>query len=171
MTCGQHRRCNQPIQIRPRRCACAFGVSAGRANSSRQMAEAMHLQQVAMDARDGFRFCQSRAASGSARRRVKLARPLWGQIRRFKTPISGQLVGRSIVGLNPMAAKGFKRRSAPAPSDLDRGFLSRSDCFLIAVNFGHSRIGRTIFRGRAAVGTPHPPNSLTPKMLSVGGAK
>lgn len=171
MTCGQHRRCNQPIQIRPRRCACAFGVSAGRANSSRQMAEAMHLQQVAMDARDGFRFCQSRAASGSARRRVKLARPLWGQIRRFKTPISGQLVGCSIVGLNPMAAKGFKRRSAPAPSDLDRGFLSRSDCFLIAVNFGHSRIGRTIFRGRAAVGTPHPPNSLTPKMLSVGGAK
>jgi hypothetical protein len=31
------------------------------------MAEAMHLQQVAMDARDGFRLCQSRAASGSAR--------------------------------------------------------------------------------------------------------
>jgi hypothetical protein len=123
MTCGQHRRRNQPIQIRPRRCACAFGVSAGRANSSRPMAEAMRLQQVAMDARDGFRFCQSRAASGSARRRVKLARPLWGLIRRFKTPISGQLVGCSIVGLNPMAAKGFKRRSARAPSDHDPGLL------------------------------------------------
>ena len=171
MTCGRHRRRNQPIQIRPRRCACAFGVSAGRANSSRQMAEAMHLQQVAIDARDGFRFCQSRAASGSARRRIQLARPLWGLIRRFKTPISGQLVGCSIVGLNPMAAKGFNRRSARAPSDLDRGFLSRSDCFLITVNFGHSRIGRTIFRGRAAVGTPHPPNSLTRATLFVGGSK
>jgi hypothetical protein len=29
------------------------------------MAEVMHLQQVAMDARDGVHFCQSRAASGS----------------------------------------------------------------------------------------------------------
>lgn len=123
MACGQHRRRNQPIQIHPRRSACAFGVSAGRANDSIPRVEAMHLQQVAMDARDGFRFCQSRAASGSARRRVKLARPLWGLIRRFKIPISGQLVGRSIVGLNPMAAKGFNRRSVPAPSDHDPGHL------------------------------------------------
>ena len=93
------------------------------------MAEAMHLQQVAMDARDGFRFCQSRAASGSARRRVKLARPLWGLIRRFKTPILRKLVGRSIVGLDPMAAKGFKRRSAPAPSDHDPGHLVSQQLF------------------------------------------
>ena len=142
-----------------------------RANGSRPMAEVMHLQQVAMDARDGVHFCQSRAASGSARRRIQLARPLRGLTRRFKTPISGKLVGRSVVGLNPMAVKGFNRRSARAPSDHDRGFLSRSDCFPVTVNFGHSRIGRTIFRGRAAVGTPHPPNSLTPKTLSVGGSK
>ena len=124
-----------------------------------------------MDARDGFRFCQSRAASGSARTRIQLARLLRGLIRRFKTPILGKRVGRSIVGLNPMAAKGFNRRSAPAPSDHDRGFLSRSDCFLITANFGHSRIEGTHFRGRVAEGTPHPPNSLTPKMLSVSGAK
>ena len=51
------------------------------------------------------------------------------------------------------------------------GILSRSDCCLITINFGHSRIGGTSFRGRVAVATPHPPNSLTPKMLSVGGAK
>ena len=87
------------------------------------MAEAMPLQQVAMDARDGLRFCQSRAASGSARRRVKLARPLRGLTRRFKTYISGKLVGRSVVGLNTMAAKGFNRRSARAPSDHEPGHL------------------------------------------------
>jgi hypothetical protein len=87
------------------------------------MAEAMHLQQVAMDARDGFRFCQSRVASGSARRRVKLARLFCGKIRRFKITILRKLVGRSIVGLNPMAAKGFNRRSVPAPSDHERGHL------------------------------------------------
>ena len=109
--------------MRPRRSACAFGVSAGRAKGSSPRVEAMDLQQVAMDARDGFRFCQSRAASGSARRRVKLARPLWGLIRRFKTPMLRKLVGCSIVGLNPMAAKGFKRRSARAPSDHEPGHL------------------------------------------------
>lgn len=71
MTCGQHRRRNQPIQIRPRRSACAFGVSAGRANDSSPRVEAMHLQQVAMDARDGFRFVRAarqvdRRAEGSS---------------------------------------------------------------------------------------------------------
>lgn len=136
MTCGQHRRRNQPIQIRPRRSACAFGVSAGRANSSRPMAEAIPLQQVAMDARDGFRFCQSRAASGSARRRVKLARLFCGQIRRFKITISRELAGRSIVGLNPMAAKGFNRRSAPAPSDHELGHLVSQRLF---PNYGKLR--------------------------------
>jgi hypothetical protein len=75
------------------------------------------LQQVAMGARDGFRLCQRRAASGSARKRIQLARPLWGLVRWFKTPISGKLVGHSIVGLNPIAAKGFNRQSARAPSD------------------------------------------------------
>jgi hypothetical protein len=38
-------------------------------------------------------------------------------MRWFKTPISGKPVGHSIVGINPMAAKGFNRQSARAPSD------------------------------------------------------
>jgi hypothetical protein len=42
-----------------------------RANGSRPMAEVMHLQQVAMDARDGFRFVRAarqvdRRAEGSS---------------------------------------------------------------------------------------------------------
>jgi hypothetical protein len=64
-------------------------------------------------------FPASRNAAGFwlALRRIQLSRQLWGLIRRFKTPISGKLVGHSIVGLNPMAAKGFNRQSARAPSD------------------------------------------------------